>query len=412
MTAAGDVSDYDAATRSSLVSSMAATLGVSAVDVSLAVTAASVHLVFSVTVADGAAAAAVSATVASALPTAAAASSLLGASVLSAPTAVTLDEDVSPPPSPPPLPPTPPGHSPPSVPWGPLVAAVQEALVAEPIDGALVAALLSSAEAAGVPAEALAPLRHHLEATQLAALRAVIEALDADADAATLAEVLAAAARVGVSERLLADARQRLEALETPPAAPPAEVGVGGVDPDLDGVENGTTAHLSDGATEERSALLVAVLAMLSATSLLALGALVSCRLRKRWWAHASGAQWQRRTSGAGLVTSPGFDGLSEVTSTQAPWTAPVETDDVGPQFAPNYADLSPESAPNHAAASSGAASEAKVGERLARARAHNAVRAVTTRAGQPGSLLVEQAAPSATFASEPDLAAEVHEKL
>jgi len=108
MTAAGDVSDYDAAAQSSLVSNMATTLGVAAVDVSLTVTAASVRLVFSVTVADATAAAAVSATVASALPTATAASSLLGASVLSAPAAATLDDAISPPPSPPPPPPPPP----------------------------------------------------------------------------------------------------------------------------------------------------------------------------------------------------------------------------------------------------------------------------------------------------------------
>ena len=398
MTAAGDVSDYDAAAQSSLVSNMAATLNVPMADVSLTVTAASVRLVFSVTVADGTTAAAVSATVASKLPTATAASSLLGASVLSAPAAATLDvASTSSSPSPPPLPPMPPGHSPPSLPWGPLVAAVEEALVAEPIDGALVATLLSSAEAAGVPAETLAPLRHHLEATQLAALRALIDALDANADAATLAEALAAAERAGVSERLLVDATQRLEELETPPASPPAE---GGIDGDLDGTENGTTAHLTGDATEQESALLIAVLAMLVATFLLALGALLSCRLRKRW-AQTGGAQWQRRTSGAGLVTSPGFDGLSEVTSTQAPWTAPVGSDDVSPEFAPNYADV----------ASPVVASEAKVGERLARARAHNAVRAVTTRTGQP-SLLVEEAAPTATFATEPNFAAEVHEKL
>ena len=111
MTAAGDVSDYDAAAQSTLVSSMAGVLGVAPVDVSLTVSAASVNLVFTVAVADGAAAAAVSAAVASALPTAAAASSLLGASVLSAPTAATFDDEVSPPPPPPP-PPFSPGEVP------------------------------------------------------------------------------------------------------------------------------------------------------------------------------------------------------------------------------------------------------------------------------------------------------------
>ena len=115
MTAAGDVSDYDTAAQSTLVASMADVLGVAAVDVSLTVSAASVRLVFLVTVADGGAAAAVRATVASALPTATAASSILGASVLTAPTATTLD--VSPPFST--LPPLPPSHSPPALPWGP-----------------------------------------------------------------------------------------------------------------------------------------------------------------------------------------------------------------------------------------------------------------------------------------------------
>ena len=52
MTAAGDVSDYDAAAQASLVSNMASTLGVPEADVSLTVTAASVSLVFEVAVAD------------------------------------------------------------------------------------------------------------------------------------------------------------------------------------------------------------------------------------------------------------------------------------------------------------------------------------------------------------------------
>ena len=115
MTAAGDVGDFDADAQLSLVASMADLLGVAVVDVSLSISAGSVRLVFSVTVADSAAAAAVSATVASMLPTATAASSALGVPVLTVPTATTLD--VSPPLSPPP--PVPSSHSPPALSSGP-----------------------------------------------------------------------------------------------------------------------------------------------------------------------------------------------------------------------------------------------------------------------------------------------------
>ena len=121
MSAAGDVSDYDDAARSSLVSSMAATLGVPVADVSLTVTAASVRLVFVVAVPDASTARAVELQASAALPTAAAASTALGVSVETNPVAGTVRTIVSPPsPIAPPLPPpSPTPGAPPTLPSAP-----------------------------------------------------------------------------------------------------------------------------------------------------------------------------------------------------------------------------------------------------------------------------------------------------
>jgi len=108
MTAAGDVSDYDAAARASLVSNMASTLGVPETDISLTVTAASVNLVFEVAVADETELEAVEQHADSSLGTAADATTALGVSVQSAPVTATVTASPSTPP-----PATPP-HAPPS----------------------------------------------------------------------------------------------------------------------------------------------------------------------------------------------------------------------------------------------------------------------------------------------------------
>ena len=113
MTAAGDVSDYDAAAQSSLVSNMATTLNVPVADVSLTVTAASVRLLFVVAVADATAAQAVESQADATLPTAAAASAALGASIETDPVAATVQAAASPPsPATSPPPPPPPSPSP------------------------------------------------------------------------------------------------------------------------------------------------------------------------------------------------------------------------------------------------------------------------------------------------------------
>jgi len=111
MTAAGDVSDYDAAAQASLVSNMASTLGVPEADVSLTVTAASVNLVFEVAVADETEAEAVAQQADSSLGTAADATTALGVSVQSAPVTATVAAS---PLSPPVASPSPPSPSPPS----------------------------------------------------------------------------------------------------------------------------------------------------------------------------------------------------------------------------------------------------------------------------------------------------------
>ena len=109
MTATGDVSDYDAATKDSLVANMAATLGVPEEDVSLSVTAASVRLVFSVAVADDAEADAVSEQAEVSLATAADATSTLGVDVSDTPVTSVVETRVTPPLAlPPPSPPLPP----------------------------------------------------------------------------------------------------------------------------------------------------------------------------------------------------------------------------------------------------------------------------------------------------------------
>ena len=113
MTVAGDVSDFDAAAQSSLVSNMAATLNVPMADVSLTVTAASVRLLFVVAVADATAAQAVESQADATLPTAAAASATLGASIETDPVAATVQAAASPPsPATSPPPPPPPSPSP------------------------------------------------------------------------------------------------------------------------------------------------------------------------------------------------------------------------------------------------------------------------------------------------------------
>ena len=119
MTAAGDVSDYDAAAQASLVSNMAATLNVPTADVALTVTAASVNLVFKVAVADETEAEAVAQQADSSLGTAADATTALGVSVQSAPVTATVAASPLPPAGnslPPPAaasPPPPAGTSPP-----------------------------------------------------------------------------------------------------------------------------------------------------------------------------------------------------------------------------------------------------------------------------------------------------------
>ena len=117
MTAAGDVSDYDAATQDSLRSRLALTLDVSTADVSLSVTPASVQLLFSVQVADAAEATTVIDKVTQVLPDAAAAASTLGVSVLTAPVSTARDASV-----PPLLPLAPPPRLPAASPASPLPA--------------------------------------------------------------------------------------------------------------------------------------------------------------------------------------------------------------------------------------------------------------------------------------------------
>ena len=108
MTASGAVSDYDVSVQAKLVSNMAATLDVAVAAVSLSVTAASVHLVFSVSVADISEAAAVTNKVKASLSSASHASATLGVPVVSAPVTITSDRSISPPPPSVPVLPSPP----------------------------------------------------------------------------------------------------------------------------------------------------------------------------------------------------------------------------------------------------------------------------------------------------------------
>lgn len=78
MTAAGDVSDYDADKKATLEANMATTLGVAASAVSLTVTAGSVTLLFTVQATSADDAAAIAATAGSVLSTVDAATSALG----------------------------------------------------------------------------------------------------------------------------------------------------------------------------------------------------------------------------------------------------------------------------------------------------------------------------------------------
>lgn len=116
MTAAGSVSDYDAAKQAELEASMAATLGVAPADVTVAVTAASVRLIFSVVVTDTSVFA-VAVTASAALAEASMASSALGIDVLTVSVAVAVDGAISSPPASPslPSPPRPPLPPPPVV---------------------------------------------------------------------------------------------------------------------------------------------------------------------------------------------------------------------------------------------------------------------------------------------------------
>ncbi len=99
MTAAGTVSDYDTGVQAKLVSNMAAVLDVAVSDVSLSVTAASVHLFFIVSVADISEAASVKNRVEASLASASHASAILGVPVVSAPIIITSDRSISPPPA-------------------------------------------------------------------------------------------------------------------------------------------------------------------------------------------------------------------------------------------------------------------------------------------------------------------------
>lgn len=122
MTATGDVSDYDAAAKDSLIANMAATLGVPERAVSLSVTAASVRLVFSVAVVDDTEADAVSEQAEASFATAADATSALGVEVADTPVTSVVETRVMPPPAaPPPTPPSPPpeANTPPSLPSPP-----------------------------------------------------------------------------------------------------------------------------------------------------------------------------------------------------------------------------------------------------------------------------------------------------
>jgi len=103
MTAAGSVSDYDAAKQAELEASMAATLDVAPADVTVAVTAASVRLIFSVVVTDTSVFA-VAVTASAALAEASMASSALGIDVLTVSVAVAVDGAISSPPASPSLP--------------------------------------------------------------------------------------------------------------------------------------------------------------------------------------------------------------------------------------------------------------------------------------------------------------------
>ena len=111
MTAENDVSDYDATAQASLVTNMASTLGVAEADVTLTVTAASVNLVFEVTVVDDAEAETVTQQADASLGTAADATTALGVSVQSAPVTETVVASPSTPPSPTPPPPPSPSSS-------------------------------------------------------------------------------------------------------------------------------------------------------------------------------------------------------------------------------------------------------------------------------------------------------------
>ena len=97
MTAAGDVSDYDAPKQAELVASFATALDVPVDDVSLMVSAASVNLQFIVAVDDTAAAIAISDRAQASLGTAADASSALGVSIQSVPVTITSASPSAPP---------------------------------------------------------------------------------------------------------------------------------------------------------------------------------------------------------------------------------------------------------------------------------------------------------------------------
>lgn len=97
MTAAGSVSDYDATKQAELEANMAATLDVPAADVTVAVTAASVRLLFSVVVTDSTVFA-VAVAASTALAETSMASTALGIDVLTVSVAVAVDGATSPPP--------------------------------------------------------------------------------------------------------------------------------------------------------------------------------------------------------------------------------------------------------------------------------------------------------------------------
>ena len=127
MTSPGAVSDYDEDAQATLIASMATTLNVAPLDVSLTITAASVNLVFTFKAQTSSAAVAVAEMAATSLGSAEATSAALGIALLDDPLiTLFIDKSVPPPPSLPPTPPSPPRLPP--LPPAPLLPTQPQAL--------------------------------------------------------------------------------------------------------------------------------------------------------------------------------------------------------------------------------------------------------------------------------------------